>query len=82
MKEKRVLVIGLDPALIDFSQPEFASTGMTLAKVRAGLKASEDELTRLGYSVEMCFTDFGAANYFLSLEAFAFLLKSRARSIQ
>ncbi len=52
MKEKRVLVIGLDPALIDFSQPEFASMGMNLAKVRAGLKASEDELTRLGYSVQ------------------------------
>ena len=59
-KEKSVLVIGLDPALIDFSQPEFAATGMNLTKVRAGLKASEDELARLGYSVLMCYTDFGA----------------------
>ncbi len=25
----------------------------------AGLKSSEDELTRLGYSVQMCLTDFG-----------------------
>ena len=56
--EKSVLVIGLDPALIDFSQPGYAP-GMNAAKVLAGLKSSEDELTRLGYSVQMCLTDFG-----------------------
>lgn len=56
--EKRVLVIGLDPTLIDFSQPGYAP-GMDAMKVLAGLKASEDELTRLGYSVQMCLTDFG-----------------------
>ena len=28
-------------------------------KVMAGLKASEEELTRLGYEVEACLTDFG-----------------------
>ena len=28
-------------------------------EVLAGLKSSEDELTRLGYSVQMCLTDFG-----------------------
>ena len=56
--EKRVLVVGLDPRLIDFSQPGYAP-GMDAAKVLAGLKSSEDELTRLGYSVQMCLTDFG-----------------------
>ena len=56
--EKSVLVIGLDPALIDFSQPGYAP-GMDAAKVLAGLKSSEDELIRLGYSVQMCLTDFG-----------------------
>jgi hypothetical protein len=56
--EKRVLVIGLDPTLIDFSQPGYAP-GMDARKVLAGLKSSEDELTRLGYSVQMCLTDFG-----------------------
>lgn len=56
--EKRVLVIGLDPTLIDFSQPGYAP-GMDATKVLAGLKASEEELTRLGYSVQMCLTDFG-----------------------
>ena len=56
---KSVLVIGLDPALIDFSRPDFAATGMNETKVLAGLKSSEDELTRLGYYVQMCLIDFG-----------------------
>ena len=56
--EKSVLVIGLDPTLIDFSQPGYAP-GMSAAKVLAGLKSSEDELSRLGYNVTMCLTDFG-----------------------
>ena len=55
---KRVLVIGLDPTLIDFSQPGYAP-GMDAPKVLAGLKSSEEELTRLGYSVQMCLIDFG-----------------------
>ena len=57
-EQKRVLVVGLDPTLIDFSQPGYAP-GMDAKKVLAGLKSSEDELTRLGYSVQMCLTDFG-----------------------
>lgn len=56
--EKRVLVIGLDPTLIDFSQPGYPP-GMDATKVLAGLKSSEEELIRLGYSVQMCLTDFG-----------------------
>ena len=55
---KSVLVIGLDPTLIDFSQPGYPP-GMNAGKVFAGLKACEDELTGLGYDVHMCFTDFG-----------------------
>ena len=57
-EEKSVLMIGLDPRLIDFSQPGYPP-GMDATKVLAGLKSSEDELTRLGYSVHMCLTDFG-----------------------
>ncbi len=56
--KKEVLVIGLDPALIDFSQPGYAP-GMDATKVLAGIKSSEDELTRLGYSVQTRLTDFG-----------------------
>jgi hypothetical protein len=55
---KSVLVIGLDPKLIDFSQPGYAP-GMDATKVLAGLKSSEEELTGLGYSVQTCLTDFG-----------------------
>ena len=54
--ERSILVIGLDPTLIDFSQPGYA-LGMDAEKVLAGLKASDDELTRLGYNVQMCLTD-------------------------
>jgi hypothetical protein len=56
--KKSVLVIGLDPTLIDFSQPGYAP-GMDATKVLAGLKSSEDDLIRLGYSVQTCLTDFG-----------------------
>ncbi len=56
--EKSVLVIGLDPTLIDFSQPGYAP-GMDAAKVLAGIKSSEEELSRLGYAVQTCLTDFG-----------------------
>ena len=56
--QKSVLVIGLDPVLIDFSKPGYAP-GMDATKVLAGLKSSEDELTRLGYSVQMCLIDVG-----------------------
>ena len=56
---KSVLVIGLEPTLIDFSHPDYAATGMDATKVLAGLKSSENELANLGYSVQMCLTDFG-----------------------
>ncbi len=56
--KKSVLVIGLDPTLIDFSQPGYAP-GMNATKVFAGVKSAEEELTGLGYGVELCFTDFG-----------------------
>ncbi|MFN7971030.1 MAG: hypothetical protein U0166_01545 [Acidobacteriota bacterium] len=55
---KSVMVVGLDPALIDFSTPGWPP-GMTAAKVLAGIKSSEDELIRLGYDVKICMHDFG-----------------------
>jgi len=58
--KKSVLVIGLQPTLIDFSDPDYAAyPGMDATKVLAGLKASENSLTDLGYDVQMCLTDFG-----------------------
>ena len=58
--KKSVMVIGLEPTLIDFSDPFFAdSPGADATKVLAGLKSAEDTLTRLGYSVHLCLTDLG-----------------------
>jgi len=56
--KKSVLVVGLDPTIIDFSKPGYPP-GMDATKVFAGIKSSEDELTGLGYSVQTCLTDFG-----------------------
>jgi hypothetical protein len=55
---KNVLVIGLDPALIDFSKPGYPP-GMTAEKVLAGIKSCEDELAGLGYNAQTCMHDFG-----------------------
>ncbi len=60
MSRKSVLVIGLEPSLIDFSDPAYGVVpGMTAAKVMAALKADEAQLEALGYDVQMCLTDFG-----------------------
>ena len=56
--KNNVLVVGLDPRLIDFTQPGYPP-GMSTEKVFAGIKSSEEELTRLGYNVQTCLTDFG-----------------------
>ena len=53
-------MIGLDPALIDFSDPNYAAfPGMTAAKVLEGLKAAEEGLKAVGYDAHHCLTDFG-----------------------
>lgn len=57
---KSILVIGVQPELMNFSHPDYAAyPGMDAAKVLAGLKASEKSLTECGYDVQMCLTDFG-----------------------
>ena len=57
---KSVLIVGLDPALIDFSAPAFAAfPGMNAARVMAGLTADQERLAALGYDTRMCLTDFG-----------------------
>jgi hypothetical protein len=58
--KKSVLVIGLQPTLIDFSAPDYAAfPGLDAAKVLAALNADENRLTSLGYDVQVCLTDFG-----------------------
>ena len=53
-------MIGLDPTLIDFSDPAYAAfPGMTAAKVMAGVTADQERLKALGYEARSCLTDFG-----------------------
>lgn len=60
MTKKSVLVIGLDPTLIDFSSPDWAMfPGMTAEKVMAGLERDQATLRSLGYDAQVCLTDFG-----------------------
>ena len=60
MPKKSVLVIGLEPTLIDFSSPDWAAfPGMTAEKVTAGLQRDRSTLTSLGYDAQLCLMDFG-----------------------
>jgi len=52
---KQILVIGLEPALVDFS----TMPDMNAAKVRAGLNADKAKLATLGYEAQLCLTDLG-----------------------
>jgi hypothetical protein len=55
-KKKRVLVIGLEPTLVDFS----LVPDMNAEKVLAGLKADQATLNALGYDTQLCLTDLGS----------------------
>ena len=55
MKKTQVLVIGLEPNLVDFS----TMPDMNADKVRAGLGADQAKLAALGYEAELCLTDLG-----------------------
>ena len=58
--KKTVVVIGIDPALIDFTTPEFAAMpGLTAEKVAVGINNSINQLNELGYEAHLCWTDFG-----------------------
>jgi hypothetical protein len=55
MTKTQVLVIGLEPTLVDFS----TMPDMNAGKVRAGLEADRAKLAALGYEAELCLTDLG-----------------------
>lgn len=59
MPKTSVLVVGLEPSLIDFSDPAYGASGLDAAAVRAGLEADKAHLNALGYDAELCLTDFG-----------------------
>lgn len=55
-----VLIIGLQPQLLDFSSPDYADfPGLDAAKVQVALEADEAKLNRLGYDAQLCLTDLG-----------------------
>ena len=57
---KKVVIIGLDPWLIDFSSPDFAAfSGLTAEKVLVGITSAEESLKALGYEAQHCLIDFG-----------------------
>jgi hypothetical protein len=59
-QKKKVLIIGIDPFIIDFTSPEFAAfPGLTAQKVEAGIKGAINQLAETGYDAELCWTDFG-----------------------
>jgi hypothetical protein len=55
MEKKQILVIGLEPELVDFS----TMPDMNAGKVRAGLEADKAKLAALGYDADLCLTDLG-----------------------
>ena len=57
--KKSVLMVGLDPVLIDFSSPEFAPMNLSADRVLSALRADGERLHGLGYEAENCLTDFG-----------------------
>jgi len=57
---KSVLLVGLEPTLIDFSEPAYSAfPGLDAQKVRAALEADKATLVGLGYDAELCLIDFG-----------------------
>jgi hypothetical protein len=57
MKKKKVLLIGIDPKLIDFSKSP--STGWDANRVLAAAQDASKRLMDLGYEVQDCLVDLG-----------------------
>jgi len=51
---KRVLLVGLDPATVDFSDPALPP-GMNAEKIHAGIKLALADVSRRGWLAEVCF---------------------------
>jgi len=51
---KRVLMVGFDPATVDFSDPALPP-GMTAEKIHAGINLALADMTRRGWLTENCF---------------------------
>src|SRR5690349_17300161 len=56
MPQKRVLLIGIDPSLVEFSP----ASGRNAEQVRAAGAAAREQLGALGFAVQECLVDQGA----------------------
>jgi hypothetical protein len=57
MAKKKVLVLGIDPKLIDVNLA--TTTGWDANRVKALAQEANKRLSELGYEVQNCFTDLG-----------------------
>ena len=55
---KRVLLVGLDPATVDYSDPALPP-GMTAEKIQAGIKLALADMAERGWLAESCFINPG-----------------------
>lgn len=61
MPQVSVLLLGLDPAVIDYAAPAYARfPGLDEAKLRGAMEADEAGLRALGYDARLCLVDEGA----------------------
>ena len=60
MGQVRVLLIGLEPSIMDFTSGEYARPGLTAQKIQAAIDADIARLRELGYDADFCGVDFGA----------------------
>lgn len=58
-QKKSVLLVGIDPVLIDFSSPDFAPYNLSAERVLSALRTDSERLQGLGYETDLCLTDFG-----------------------
>jgi hypothetical protein len=58
MTKKKVLLIGIDPNLIDFSKST-TTTGWNAKRVQAAGQDANKRLMELGYEVQSCLVDLG-----------------------
>ena len=56
----KVLVIGLDPEVIDFSQPVLRDAGLNADKILAGLRGDQQKIRELGHEAAVLLVDDGA----------------------
>lgn len=60
-KMKTILIIGMNPHTIDFTNPELPK-GLTAAMVEQGIKATLEKLNNMGYHTEVFLIDTGATD--------------------